>query len=588
MLGYGLLCLTRGDLQKDTLASCYRTNDITLCEVTEIGDTTRPWVKAWLTAYRVIHANKTAQSIEAKLIGYVEGGKNIRVGDQLLIGSVPERIKNAGNPGEFDAEQYWHGKGIHWQLFVAKGMYKRVVSSTSWSIGKLGEPLRNALATGLKKHLKDRERAIALALILGDRSELDTETTMSFVNTGAMHVLAVSGLHIGILMSILLFLLARLNRFISRKQATFFVVLLMWLYALITGLSPSVVRAVYMFSVLVLAQVLGRQYRPLNTLFFTAFSLLIFNPFTLFDIGFQLSFLAMLGIYLFYKPISSMFYFEQRVLRWLWNGTAVGFAAQLLTTPISLYYFHQFPNYFVLTNLGLMASTGIILGGGLLLMTCYAVPYISAGIAWLLSSSISCSYWIIETIEKLPGAVAYGFTPNLWWVFLCSFTAIALFYVRKNKWYNSLLFALTLVLMVVLVCDRYKNLATNEFCILSANKTVALVKKSNSIVCFYWCKPNKFKDIQRMVIDYTKIHPGKVRYCSLKKNWDLQTDNKTLAVMFRQCKWGTSIQVNNKEIDLIRNPQFFESSTPNKRVLMPWVNNTVGYPLSSGAFRMKI
>ena len=170
-IGFGLLSLARGDIEKKTLSNSYRPHDILVCEVTEVGDTTKPWVKTWLTAHQVIHRNHVPVAIHSKLIGYIEGGKSIRLGDQLLLGSQPERIRNAGNPGEFDAEYYWHGKGIAWQTFVGKGMYKQVGSNKNWSLTSLGEPLRRALSTGLKQHLKDRERAIALALILGDRSE---------------------------------------------------------------------------------------------------------------------------------------------------------------------------------------------------------------------------------------------------------------------------------------------------------------------------------------------------------------------------------------------------------------------------------
>lgn len=145
--------------------------------------------------------------------------------------------------------------------------------------------------------MSGKNLAIALALILGDKSLIDSEITASFTNTGAMHVLAVSGLHIGIIMQILMVVFSQFPRFISKRKAIFTVVVLMWFYAFITGLSPSVLRAVFMFSVLVVAQLMGKNYSAINTLFFTGFVLIFINPFTLFDIGFQLSFLAMLGIF---------------------------------------------------------------------------------------------------------------------------------------------------------------------------------------------------------------------------------------------------------------------------------------------------
>ncbi len=134
---------------------------------------------------------------------------------------------------------------------------------------------------------------------------MDQEIRTSFGATGAMHVLAVSGLHIGIIAQVLLFLFQFFSKLISRRNAVIFIVILLWIYALLTGFSPSVVRAVFMFSVLILAQEAGGNYSPINTLFFTAFILLLINPLVIYDIGFQLSYLAMLGIFSLYQSIAA-------------------------------------------------------------------------------------------------------------------------------------------------------------------------------------------------------------------------------------------------------------------------------------------
>ena len=164
------------------------------------------------------------------------------------------------------------------------------------------------------------------------------------------------------------------SKVISKKKSLFIILLLLWLYALLTGFSPSVSRAVFMFSILGIAKSTSNSYNPINSLFFSGFILLLINPLYIYDIGFQLSYLAMLGIFIFYKPFVSMFYFNNLFLNWIWKGSIIGVSAQLMTLPITLYYFHSFPNYFLITNLGIMCVSSVLL---ILLITLTGVKWLS-------------------------------------------------------------------------------------------------------------------------------------------------------------------------------------------------------------------
>ena len=174
--------------------------------------------------------------------------------------------------------------------FVSRGELVLLNQAKQSLITKWLNASRNYLRSALRAHLSGAELAISLALILGDNSMLDKEIRDSFTNTGALHVLAVSGLHISIIMQILMAALAVFSGVLSRRVAVILLIGIMWWYAAITGLSPSVLRAVIMFTVLSIAQLSGRNYDSLNTLLFTAFVLVLWNPLTVFDIGFQLSF----------------------------------------------------------------------------------------------------------------------------------------------------------------------------------------------------------------------------------------------------------------------------------------------------------
>ena len=240
-----------------------------------------------------------------------------------------------------------------------------------------------------------------------------------------------------------------------------------------------------MFTVLSAAQLSGRNYDPINTLLFTAFVLVLWNPLTVFDIGFQLSFLAMLGIYLFYEKIERFWVIRQPILQKVWQGTAIGLAAQVMTTPLSLYYFNQFPNYFILTNIGLMASSGLILGGGLLLFTLswwwFAAKWI--GLALLLV--VGVSLWFIEWVEGLPGAVAYGFTPSFWVVLVLGvlFPVLSKLTVsQKGFWMASILL---FSILFGIVFQRLQKLNRNEIVVFNERLSIVAVIFDRQIFCFY-------------------------------------------------------------------------------------------------------
>lgn len=553
-----------------------------LLRLDEVSESGSEWKKVVGTT---IENTRTHRKFSIPLVLYIKSnGFGLREGDIILTNVRINLIRNFGNPGEFDAEYYWHRKGIFFTGFVNKTEFKFIDHiDKSWVADKL-ESCRLYLKNLLTQNLEGKELSIALALILGDKSLLDMETRNSFTNTGAMHVLAVSGLHIGIIMHILLAFFKLFSRWISRKHALISVLVLMWIYAVITGLSPSVLRAVFMFSVLVIAKNSGLSFSSINVLFFTGFVLILLDPYILYDIGFQLSFLAMLGIYLFYKPIDRLIFTNNKILKKVWQGTAIGFAAQIMTTPLSLYYFHQFPNYFVLTNIGLMLSSELILGFGLLLFatgwSVWMAKYSGILIAW----SVILSLWVIEGVEKIPGAVAYGFEVSIWYVLILGILAFLLFLIAKSRLHRILIITGVFALLTIIVLRRYENLNSDKLCIFNSKNLALIVKKSDKLICVHAATDsNKLKKVMTMVESFVKIYPSEIQYITLiDKN--LKIENDELSLQIEKRNFGYKMNFNGKKMNVLMSNQ--EVKERGLMIGMPWIEMEMDHNLSEGAYML--
>ncbi|NJO90405.1 MAG: ComEC/Rec2 family competence protein, partial [Chloroflexia bacterium] len=213
------------------------------------------------------------------------------------------------------------------------------------------------------------EFAILAALTLGVKDYLSDEIVEAYSDSGAMHVLAVSGLHVGILMAMLNMIF---SFFWKRKKLlvlkSIIILVFLWLFALITGLAPSVTRSALMFSFFILSKNSGKRPSSYNSLAAAAFIILLFNPNALFHVGFQLSFLAVISILLFQQKLYRTIDIKNKYLDYFWQLTTVSLAAQIGTTPISIFYFHQFPIYALLTNIIVIPAAAIILNAVILLL----------------------------------------------------------------------------------------------------------------------------------------------------------------------------------------------------------------------------
>lgn len=325
-------------------------------------------------------------------------------GDGLLIKGNPKEIAPPSNPGVFDYKQFLQYRNIYHQQFLRAGDVQPTTEKREFKILSWSFDARAWYSSLIKKYIDgEREQGIARALVFGINEGLDNELLSAYASSGTLHVLSVSGLHVGIVYLLLMFILKPLNRFKTGKWVTAVIaVLILWAYAFVTGLSPSVLRAVAMFSFVALATPHGRRTNIYNTLSVSAFCLLLYDPFLIMSVGFQLSYLAVVGIVYLQPPLYKCWEPTSKLLDEIWKVTSVSIAAQVATFSLGLLYFHQFPNYFLISNLLVIPLSFVVLVSGLALLA-FSFSHALAGcIGFVLTWSIKIMNGVVFYIETLP------------------------------------------------------------------------------------------------------------------------------------------------------------------------------------------
>ena len=388
----------------------------------------------------------------------------IHYGDKLTIPNSLSDIKPPANPYEFDYKNYLSHKGITQQAYLYPRQWKKLWTKKHFDIMAYALQLRQQCTQIIYSQIPDSSyAALVNSMLLGDRSQLTDDTTKAFSITGAMHVLAISGLHVGILYGLLQWLLLKVSLLKRRKGVyVLLVIILLWAYALLTGLSPSVLRATVMASFLIIGdKLMPNKAHPLNSLAASALFLLLIDPRLIHHIGFWLSYSAVVGILLMYKPIYKAIYLPNRVLKWFWQLTSVSVAAQLSTLPITMYVFHQLPVYSMLTNFIVIPATTMILGLGISLLIVNWVPYVSFVAAKLLYWLLGATVYLVEHIALLPGASIRGiylnaFELTLWVALIASVT----WWVNTAKAQATKI--VLLVVFSLLAIDTYYDAQQNQ------------------------------------------------------------------------------------------------------------------------------
>ncbi len=421
-----------------------------------------------------IYNGKGSQSTCGKAILYFHKtteSLNLTVGDEIVAINKLSPISNNKNPGAFNYSRLCKNKGIYEQAFLNKSEWIKLdIKKPNWKhfflhwSEQLNKTLKNYITL-------PNTAGIAQALLTGYRNDIDQDIYHSYTKTGLVHLLAISGLHMGIFFLGVQYFLAWIPFFKKNKGLLVLIALIsMWIFALITTFPPSVQRASVMFSFLALGQLVPRKTSHLNFLLASAFLLLLLQPNLLWEVGFQLSYAAVMGIFLLYKPLTNWFKPNNQWIKKIWQISCVSISAQLFTFPITLYYFHQTPTLFLVTNLIAIPVVTLIIYGEFLLILFSMLPFIAKFIGLLVSCLIYGLNDIIDYTSRLP----FVSLDNLYisqsqcFLLIAAMLSITGWFIIKKKIYGSAALLLFFSFMVISINRKSKHLKQEGLVIYNA------------------------------------------------------------------------------------------------------------------------
>lgn len=405
---------------------------------------------------------------------------NLKVDDRINAKPLFKELIPPLNPHQFDYKFYLFKQGIHHQVFLENKQFIKIKMAKPSLLG-LSARFRNLIQKSLKNYqFKTDELAVINALLLGQRQDISRELITDYQRAGAIHILAVSGLHVGIILLILTQFFKPVERIKNGKiLKTILIVLLLWIFAFIAGLSASVVRAVTMFTFLAVGQTFQRKNVVEFSLIASMFFLLIVKPMFLFDVGFQLSYLAVFGIIWVQPKLYELWKPKLKIIDKFWQLFTVSIAAQVGILPLSIYYFHQFPGLFIASNLVIIPFLGIILIAGILVITLALLHLLPQFLATIYGTIISLMNsfvsWISLQEEFLLKDISISFLLMIsWYIFIL--LGVLFLMNRKSK---HLLYFLLSVLLVqcVFVIEKQSNTNKKELIVFHKSRHAILGKR---------------------------------------------------------------------------------------------------------------
>ncbi|HLG33443.1 MAG TPA: ComEC/Rec2 family competence protein [Bacteroidia bacterium] len=427
-----------------------------------------------------------------KILAYINRdslSQKLSYGDVISFSSVPLPTEPPKNPNQFNYKRYLHFHQIEHQVYLPSGKWISLRSNSGNPVLRFAIGVRKKLLD-IYKHqgISGREFAVLSALTLGYVDEIDDETKRAFSASGAMHVLSVSGQHVGIIFIGLTWLLFFLERGKWRKiiQAVL-LLLLIWCYVIITGLSPAVLRAGTMITFIIVGKMMRSNTNIFNTIAVSAIFLMAFNPNLIMEVGFQLSYLAVSGIVLIQPWVYKQLFVRNRILDAIWKLTSISLAAQLATFPLGLLYFQQFPNYFIFSNLIVIPLATIIIYGGIVLLLAGSwIPSVTVWIAVAVDSLTWFLNAIVTFIEKLPYSIMSGIAIDIFqtWVIYVIIASLCFFIAMKNIFWLRISLALFAFYLALWLNDSRYISGQKQMVVynVKGNTAIQLTEGRNSIL----------------------------------------------------------------------------------------------------------
>ena len=402
-------------------------------------------------------------------------------GDVLLSITLPQPLKNNANPGAFDFFTYSNRNGIGFTMMLeGPSQYIKMSESASgskdWTYS-----VREKILAIIKNNINNKQNAgLAEAMLIGYREDLDKELLNAYTNTGVVHIIAISGLHLGLIFMLMdLFI----RSVAGRKKATwaglFISLPLLWSFAILTGSSASVIRSAIMFSFIIIGNAIGRKSNGMNSLLGSACMLLLWNPDLRFDLGFQLSYAAVASILLFDQGIKKMVFFKNKAALYLWSMVSITLAAQVLTTPIVIANFHRFPTLFLFTNLVAVPLSSLVLIMEIALCIVHPFDAIATG----LGSAINILIQLMNDHVLLMGNIPFGMidqlqVSNTMLLLICLYAAAWYFlFTSPDRFIFLCLALLGLALPVVYLIESMQTSKKKEIHVLNTYGATTIVHR---------------------------------------------------------------------------------------------------------------
>ena len=377
--------------------------------------------------------------------------KHLIIGNSIKIQTLLQENKSSKNPNQFDYGRYLADKQIYVQIYCQKNqiLVSKTIQKDIWYYCAR---LHSRIISNLEKSKFNKEEMnVALALILGQQQEISSDIIQDYQYSGATHVLSVSGLHVGFIMLFITFILKPIP---NTKKGSFIklasILVSLAGFAVISGLSPSVLRSVVMFSFLAIGNHLRRNGNIYHTLLVSILLILLFEPYFLFDVGFQLSYLALFFI-LWLQPILKNIYKpKNKLVIYIWEALTVSFAAQIGTLPLCLYYFHQFPGLFFVTNIIILPLLSFIMIAGIVVMIIAIFSSPPIFITMIFEKSIYLLNLIIHAVASVDSFVIRDISFNMYHLWAFSIFIISTIIWTKKPNFQKLLLASASIILIQL------------------------------------------------------------------------------------------------------------------------------------------
>lgn len=404
----------------------------------------------------------------------------LKYGDEVIFYGVPKIIEEPKNPEEFNYKRFLSFHNIYHQVYLKGGKWASLNRNEGYAILRFSFDLRDRLMQIFRTSIiRDQEVGVASALVLGYTDNIDAELINAYASAGALHVLSVSGMHVGIIFIVFNGMLVWMDRNKYLRHLKFFILLsFIWFYAMLTGFSPAVLRSAMMISVIIIGKWINGNTNMFNTLIVSAFLLLCFNPYLITEVGFQLSYLAVFGIVYLNPMIVKWLEPSNWLLFQLWQITSVSISAQVMTFPLGLLYFHQFPNLFFISNLIVIPLSTVIIYMSIALLGLSFltfIPFVSVISFYVSVASFGLLYILNNTVlfvERIPYAVMQGVSITIfetWIIYLIMFTALFFILYKRAVYLQTSLFLLA-VLLFGQVTESYEIAKQKKMVVYAISK----------------------------------------------------------------------------------------------------------------------